>query len=400
MVGRRALSTTSSGAPAGRPLAMRAGVMAGAAGLGFIAGTGFQQASADGPISLPAPSMPEPSDALEKAPSAVLEGLGTALGAVGVAPELEAAVWVELASRTNAAFVFVKPHAVTPKVVDLVRSGLSAAGLAIKGEGAISNTQIDQESLIDVHYGAIASKAVVLAPSELNVPDKGKIGFKKMFGADWESSVKAGKVYNAKQACEKLGIDADGLDAKWSKLTRGKDLIKFGGGFYCGKVDGLYVMNGFYMSMRSKYTAAASKGIHYFVVEWDPKKLSWADFRGKVLGGTKPDDAEPGSLRRVVFDTWKDLGLPAEPDVGDNGVHASASPFEAMAERHNWLKSELASDPFARAIKSLGVPDAVRDEWMKDAQVATAAGKGSVFDLVEDEDSKVTLEKLATVTLE
>jgi len=28
------------------------------------------------------------------------------------------------------------------------------------------------------------------------------------------------------------------------------------------------------------------------------------------------------------------LGLKAKPDVGDNGVHGSASPFEALAERY------------------------------------------------------------------
>ena len=63
--------------------------------------------------------------------------------------------------------------------------------------------------------------------------------------------VAAGKVYNAKDGAEKLGLDAAGVNDEWSKLTRGKDLIKFGGGFYCGKVKDIYVMNGFYMSMRA-----------------------------------------------------------------------------------------------------------------------------------------------------
>lgn len=100
---------------------------------------------------------------------------------------------------------------------------------------------------IDTHYGAIASKAVKLQPSELNVPDKGKAGFEKMFGESWDSAIAAGKVYNAKDGAAKLGLDSDGLNKKWSKLSRGKDLIKFGGGFYCGKVGDIYVMNGFYM---------------------------------------------------------------------------------------------------------------------------------------------------------
>ena len=52
------------------------------------------------------------------------------------------------------------------------------------------------------------------------------------------------------KACAKFGTDGAGLEKKWSKLSKGKDLIKFGGGFYAGLVDGVYVINGFYMSMR------------------------------------------------------------------------------------------------------------------------------------------------------
>ena len=29
----------------------------------------------------------------------------------------------------------------------------------------------------------------------------------------------------------------------------------------------------------------------------------------------------------------------AKPNTGDNGVHASASPFEALAERMNWVSA-------------------------------------------------------------
>lgn len=41
---------------------------------------------------------------------------------------------------------------------------------------------------------------------------------------------------------------------------------------------------------------------------------------------------------------WSDLGLKAQPDTGDNGVHASASPFEALAERSNWLRASVSKD--------------------------------------------------------
>ena len=81
----------------------------------------------------------------------------------------------------------------------------------------------------------------------------------------------------------------------------------------------IFVINGFYMAMREKFTKPGTS-IYYYLVEWDPAKLSWEDFRGKVLGATDPAKAEGGSLRRAIYTDWKQLGLAAEPNVGDNGI--------------------------------------------------------------------------------
>lgn len=149
----------------------------------------------------------------------------------------------------NCAFIFVKPHANTTATQGMVKSKLRDNGVLTVAEGDLDAATIDKDRLIDNHYGAIAAKAVKLKPSELNVPDKGKAAFQKAFGLSWEDALSQGLVYNAAEACEKLGVDGEGLDAKWSQLKRGTNLLKFGGGFYCGQVDGIYVMNGFYMQM-------------------------------------------------------------------------------------------------------------------------------------------------------
>lgn len=162
---------------------------------------------------------------------------------------------VQLSGKTNSAFVFIKPHACkgNPGMVEaVVEDGLKKAGIRITDQGEISAETIDSKMYIDTHYGAIASKAVKLKPSELNVPDKGKAGFQTMFGESWDDAIAAGKVYNAMDGAAKLGVDAMELGAKWRKLETGKNLIKFGGGFYCGKIDDdIYVMNAFYMAMRA-----------------------------------------------------------------------------------------------------------------------------------------------------
>lgn len=312
---------------------------------------------------------------------------------------------VDVSGKTNSAFVFIKPHACKgsspEKVEAVVEEAFKKNGIRITGSGDMAAETIDKNMHIDTHYGAIASKAVKLKPSELNVPDKGKAQFEKMFGEKWEDAVAAGKVYNAMDGAAKLGVDSAGLNEKWSKLARGKDLIKFGGGFYCGKVDGVYVMNGFYMQMRAAYCNPGEK-IHWYTVSWPTDALSWGDFRGVVLGATDPSTAPAGSIRRTILDQYKQLGLESKPNTGDNGVHASASPFEGLAERLNWLGADLASDHFGKGMSAAGISADTIKKWSADAQVEvegeTAPGKTmSVFDTLEDLDADDSLAKVKKI---
>jgi len=228
-----------------------------------------------------------------------------------------------------------------------------------------------------------------MKPDQLNVPED---KFKEQFGLEWKDALAAGNVYNALDGCAKLEITPDDMDAQWGICKKNKKLIKFGGGFYCGliEIEGkepAYVFNGFFMSMRNKFTAPGLK-IYYYSVQWEADKLSWGDFRGKVLGPTDPADAPADSLRGIVMKDWEALGLKEVPNVGDNGVHASASPFEAMAERNNWLEMPLEKDAFGVALVGAGVSE----EWIKagcvDPQVPLGDDKkGSLFDAVEDMDT-------------
>jgi nucleoside diphosphate kinase len=295
----------------------------------------------------------------------------------------------------NSAFVFVKPHAVTEATKSLVKAGLVAAGLTVTSEGSLSAEEIDSKKLIDQHYYAIASKATILKPAQLNVPaDK----FQEQFGLTWEAALASGNVQNALDACATLGISADEMDNQWGVCKKAKKLVKFGGGFYCGLIEmegktPLYVFNGFFMSMRSKFTAPGVS-IYYYTVQWDSSELSWADFRGQLLGPTDPTVAPANSLRGKIAAQWKELGLAAAPDVGDNGVHASASPLEAMAERLNWTGASMEADAFGSALLAAGVPAAMAKDWTVDPQVnLPGGGKGSLFDSLEDMDAGACIEK-------
>lgn len=287
----------------------------------------------------------------------------------------------------NSAFVFIKPHAVNEKVKALTSKGLAEHGITIVKEGSLDAATIDKNMLIDNHYYAIASKATLLEPSELNVPAE---KFKGKFGIGWQEALDKGLVYNAKQACEKLGLDAESMDAEWAKCKKSGNLIKFGGGFYCGFISGIYIFNGFFMAMRNKYVAPGVS-IYYYVVEWDSAKLSWEDFRGNVLGPTDPATGPDGCLRGIIYKEWQSLGLEFEPNVGDNGLHASASPFEALSERMNWVGATLEQDEFGAAMLAAGISKETIKAWSVDPQVTYGAPsmpiKGSLFDALEDVDS-------------
>lgn len=294
----------------------------------------------------------------------------------------------------NAAFVFVKPHAVNGKTNAMVREGLEAKGIKVLSEGDLTSKEIDEQKLIDQHYYAIASKATILKPAQLNVP---KDKFQEKFGLDWDAALADGKVFNAMDACKELGVDASQLNKLWADSKTGGKMIKFGGGFYCGKIETaggwgkpkkeIYVFNGFFMSMRSAFTAPG-KQIHWYSVEWEPSTLSWADFRGKVLGPTDPKEAPEDSLRGRILKDWKGLGLASEPNVGDNGVHASASPFEGLAERMNWLHATCDKDDYCQNLVKNGVSEETIRKWSVDPQVAYGSGKkGSLFDALEDMDA-------------
>lgn len=295
----------------------------------------------------------------------------------------------------NMAFVFVKPAQVNEKVKNTVREGLKAKGLTITREGDIAAETIDKKKLVDQHYYAIASKATILKPSELNV-DNAK--FQKQFGTSWADVQAKGLAYNALDACEKLGVDADGLNKAWAAAKKADKLVKLGGGFYCGLVEmpgkqPIYVFNAFFMTMRAQYTVPG-RILHYFTVEWDEKTLPWSDFRGKVLGPTDPKDAPTDSLRGKVFRSWKEHDLATEPNVGDNVVHASASPFEGMCERMNWLETPCRKDAYCRALVAAGLKEETIKAWGNDPQVKLPSGKkGSVWDALEDTDADAGLKR-------
>ena len=116
---------------------------------------------------------------------------------------------------------------------------------------------------------------------------------------------------------------------------------------------------------------------------------SFSRFNGVALAKQAIEKGESvDQLRGQIMKQWKKLGLKAEPDTGNNGVHASASPFEGLAERMNWLGYRCSGDSYCNALMRAGVKEATIKAWSVDPQVKIdpAGKKGSLFDALEDMD--------------
>lgn len=292
----------------------------------------------------------------------------------------------------NSAFVFVKPHANTEKVRDLVTKRLTSEGIKILSENDIGGEEIDRKGLIDQHYYSIASKATILSAENIPVPRE---LFRQTFGEDWQKVLEEERASNALDACKRFQCTPEELNEAWRKA----DAVKFGGGFYCAKMSvndnpNLYVFNAFFMTMRSKFIGKENE-IHCFEVEWDPNDLSWSSFRHDILGPTDPSNAPPNSIRRSILNQYKELGLSSKPNNSDNGVHASASPFEALSEKMNWLDIDLRSDDMGKVLLDAGLSISRIEEWSRDPQINLSdTATGSVFDELEDLDIGDCVKKL------
>lgn len=311
----------------------------------------------------------------------------------GCGPMTEAA----LTFLKNSAFVFIKPHAISQAVVDLVLDIFTSSGIKAVQCGVIDAMTIEQRKLIDLHYGVIASRALKQDPSDILLNTDAQQLFARVFGISWDKALLNGSMFNAVGAAKHLNIDPLMLGDRFQKLKVGVDKAKLGRGLYVGKIDGIYVVNGFYTKMRKTITNPFSC-IHYFEVEWNASLMSWSRFRVEIIGLTDPKEAVSGSIRNSIYKQWKSLDMEAQPDIGDNGVHASASPLEALVEKRNWMSANLANDSFGKALLAAGLGLEKIQFLMSDPPVLHNNKRQYLFDVVEDMDAPLCIDTVLDIT--
>ena len=103
----------------------------------------------------------------------------------------------------NTAFVFAKPHANTPAVLDVIKAKFGEKGISVLKEGVVSGEEIDSKGYIDQHYYAIAEKSTLTSGKDLPVNAE---KFKGVFDEDWSTVVSEGRALNALEFKKKFEI--------------------------------------------------------------------------------------------------------------------------------------------------------------------------------------------------
>jgi len=309
-------------------------------------------------------------------------------------------------SERNQAFLLVEPSAVTEQVRSLLHSIFANHGIKVLSSGHISTEEVSQRRLIDTHFGVIAAKATLYTYGDgptgrkLFVTKEALEEFHRRFGLTWDAALAEGKVQNALDASRTLGLSALQFVEVWRQLEMSDEVIRLGPQSQCAQIQGLYVINGFYMKTRARFSDPG-RSVYWLNVEFSPQRLSWASFMSGVIGTGPPSAAQSRSVRASLYDDWHGLGMRARPDDdSDACVLASASPFEALVQRMNWLSSEVHGDPFGRLLIAAGVPLDTILAWAEGPTVRLDGERLSVFKCFEGLDSQSCIERALRVIKE
>ena len=236
--------------------------------------------------------------------------------------------------------MFIKLHAVTEQVKDLV----SKRHLRHLRRHPLSRS--DQQGRADRHsLRNDCFKAMKQKPGDLIVQRKAQDEFQKVFGLSCKDALVQGSATSsmARPSHDKLKKDETMISLAVSTAERSR------------------ASSSSMASTRACASCSPNLSRPFTVTRSSGTRITqMGGFPRKVLGGTHPK-TRSACLRQ---------------------------PFEALAERANWLGMPLKSNDFGRVMLATGVPLTTIKAWCDDPDVPYQDKAQSWFDLVEDLDSR------------
>lgn len=323
---------------------------------------------------------------------------------------------VKKAVKTESAVIIIKPNinsnAYTSilevlenyKANNIVDNNSNSSSNSVVGiikivsKGQLPANEKARNKIISQHFLQLHKYAELIAPIELNLSQEEVEMFEKCFNESWDVAITAGKIYNAAGARKYLKlVSASSLYHMWQHKNSLRVRLS-NRGLHCARLQldnnagNIYVINGFYSMLLDQYCknniSIKKMGMNssnssvvgdicdsssillppspdYLVIEWDSQHMTWTELHKSVVGAKDPQYAEPGSIRYLMYNNWRELGLTEKPDQEHNCVHVSSSAFEGMVERLNWCKgSILFTDVLGAQFIAASIPAFTLQNWL------------------------------------
>ncbi|QSZ50095.1 hypothetical protein [Arthrobacter sp. D5-1] len=319
----------------------------------------------------------------------------TVKGAISDAVESGAPVELDryegTTSVVNELCLFLKPEITSlpasnfDKILNLLLTALDEYGLEIAGAFVIPGACLASHSVMRSHYGVI-DKVSREGASALNVD-----ALENLYAQAPEKGRDA-ELLGGHQFLESHpSFTGEALTVLYENSTS----YRAAGGVHCGwiKYRGRLtgILNGFHPDQVDRYEDSES-AILMLVLRG---QTDWASLRRNMVGATNPAVAEPGSLRRTIFDNAEALGLHYfNPSL--NGVHLSAGPVEGMAEIVRFValtRSKFAAEDtsFGKLLLKAGSNVDQLHALVSDAIIDTVDGPVNIYDITEEKDAAEAL---------
>lgn len=240
---------------------------------------------------------------------------------------------ISLGKGSNNEFVvFIKPEMFLGQSDETIISSLEMIfdkftnfGVEMTGIATINGTTLAEKEVMSSHYGYI--NQVSKTASQTSEEDKKVMAEKLSLTLENFPQILGGHEFLEKFPT----MSAKELDTFWFT----KKSIKLRSGFYFNIFDfegNSYVLvNAFHPSQLLHFTSPERR-IVLFVGN---SEKSWESLRNELIGDTYPEKALSTSIRGEIFANPSKYGQ-KEVNIGNNGIHMSAGPFEALKEMFNF----------------------------------------------------------------
>lgn len=294
--------------------------------------------------------------------------------------------------------LFLKPEATaihenvnTEEVLRIVFDTFQKHGIETGSQRVLTAEYLKRYSIMDQHYGVINA---VSRQGLAGISEKAKDVLNEKFK---DAMTNGATVLGGHQFIAQF---PEFTPFTLSTFSDNLGVTKLASGTYCTsiKIEGVIylVLNAFHPYQLQYYTGR-NKSI--VVLECFSSK-PWRFLRDQIAGGTDPQVAAEGSIRKELLNKQKSLGIP-DVNRATNGIHLSAGPLEGMIEiirffsdfekQHSISYSETS---FGLLLQEKGASAESIEHLGSNPDLELEGRTLSAFDLTEEIDAHEAVQKL------